>query len=75
MKVSIKFNDTITTYPTIAEAEKFLNSALYYCDTLMMCSHFENYEEYTNKTDIGYEQRQARLYGEGYITVIQIFES
>lgn len=74
MKITLKFANEIKTYPTIGEAKKFLNEADYYSERVELLHSFDDSETYTKNSDLKYMQQQANIYGEGWITVIQIFE-
>lgn len=74
MKITLKFANEIKTYKNVKEAEKFLNEALYYCDRLELVYSFEDAINYQDVTSLSLLQREANLYGEGFINVYQIFE-
>ena len=48
MKVEINFNNEIQNFETLKEAEKFLNSALYYCDELFLTIDFSEVYNYSS---------------------------
>ena len=74
MKITLKFGNEIKTYKNIKDAEKFLNEALYYCDHLELVYNFEDAVNYQDVTSLSLLQREANLYGGGFINVYQIFE-
>lgn len=74
MKITLKFGNEIKTYKNVKEAEKFLNEALYYCDRLELVYSFEDVINYQDVTSLSLLQREANIYGEGFIYVHQIFE-
>lgn len=81
MKITLKFingnangANEILEYPTIKEAEKFLNEALYYADSVKLSSSYEDLIPYDKDTVLSDLMRDAKTYGEGYINVYQIHE-
>lgn len=74
MKITIKFQNEVKTYNTIKEAEKFLNEANYYCEKLELLYSFEDSVKYDSKTSLSELQKEANIYGHGWIEVFQIFE-
>jgi len=75
MIVKIEFNNEIKVFKNVAEAEKFLNEAYYYCDTLLISSNnFEDPVEYGKNTKLQPLMRDAKDFGTGYLIVTQIFE-
>jgi len=71
MTIVLKFGNEIKTYPTVKEAEKFLNEALYYCDELALHYEFDSSVEYDKNTRLSPLMRDAKIYGDGYINVYQ----
>lgn len=74
MKITLKFGNEIKDYSTVQEAKKFLNEADYYCERIELLYSFEDPVIYDNNTLLSELQKEANVYGEGYITVFQIFE-
>ena len=74
MKIKLKYNNEIKEYPTVKEAEKFLNEVNYYCDRVELLYSFEDAVTYDNKTVLSDLMREAEIYGEGWITVFPLFE-
>lgn len=81
MKITLKFingnangANEILEYPTVKEAEKFLNEALYYADSVELSSSYEDLITYDKDTVLSDMMRDAKTYGEGYINVYQIHE-
>lgn len=74
MKITLKFSNEIKEYTTVKEAEQFLNEANYYCERLELLYSFEDAVIYDNKTVLSELQKEANIYGNGWIEVFQIFE-
>lgn len=82
MKITLKFingnangANEIPEYPTVKEAEKFLNEALYYADSVELSSSYEDLIPYDKDTVLSDLMRDAKMYGEGYINVYQLHEN
>lgn len=74
MLVKIEFNEEIKEFKTVLEAEKFLNSANYYCDELLISSnHFEDPISYGKNTKLQPLMRDAKDFGCGMLFVTQVF--
>lgn len=74
MKVIVEFDQEIKEFKTVSDAEKFLNSAYYYCDELLISSnHFENPISYGKDTKLQPLMRDAKDFGCGMLFVTQIY--
>lgn len=74
MKIVLKFQNEVKEYSSVSEATKFLNEAWYYCDRLELSASFSELVDYTKVTSLSGLMRDAKIYGEGWINVYQIFE-
>lgn len=74
MKVFIELHGELKKFNNVAEAEKFLNSAYYYCDELLIQSNnFEEPIKYGKDTKLQPLMRDAKDFGSGWIFVTQIY--
>lgn len=74
MKVFLEFYSDLKEFNNVTEAEKFLNSALYYCDQLLIQSNnFEDPIPYGKNTRLQPLMRDAKDFGCGWLFVTQIF--
>lgn len=74
MKVFIEFNDELKKFDNVVEAEKFLNSAYYYCDELLISSNnFEDPISYGKNTKLQPLMRDAKDFGCGMLFITQVY--
>lgn len=59
----------IETYKSVKDAELYLNEALYYSDSVLLSSSFNDTVNYDNSTKLSKLMRDAVKYGEGFILV------
>lgn len=78
MHIQVKLNNEEIKVESLNGLRNLLNSASYYCDTLLVSSSFEDWEEWNSILDSNDGLNglidDALGYGDGYIHVIQSWD-